>query len=318
LPGWLRELTSEQAPHDDQHVVALEGCMRRILLGWIALGTLALPFQAHAQTAHPSPAAAPSANGPHGSFSTFIWAGAWYGGGMFPTYPWAMAGPYYGGGPVYNSPDSFSPFNPNLAKLGANWQPRIVPPQHDKVKSGMGPKIVKPAMVADPKARAEQFIHQGDLNFAQRKYAAALARYRTAGELADTTAELALRQGFALVALGQPKNAANAFRRGLASRSDWSDSQFQSEVLYREDQASKSAHLDRLCRALETSPSNPDLLLALGIELYFDGQHERAALFLRRAAEVDGDDARLFVPLLPTTAVAKPPQDGSAVKPVFH
>ena len=89
-------------------------------------------------------------------------------------------------------------------------------------------------------------------------------------------------QGSALIAQGQYDGAVKAFRRGLRIRGDWSASPFRLDQLYGDDVIAKTSHLENLAKAVEANPLDAELLTALGIQLYFDGQRERAGVFLAR------------------------------------
>ena len=142
----------------------------------------------------------------------------------------------------------------------------------------------------EQRARAGRFLGFGDAQFAKQKYLAAIGRYKTAIETAPDLADGYMRQGFAHVALGQYPNAAKAFRRGLTLRNDWRDSPFRLEALYVDAPISKTQHLENLAKAVEDNPFDADLLLTLGLELYFDDQKDRAAVFLSRVAQFGGDE----------------------------
>lgn len=163
---------------------------------------------------------------------------------------------------------------------------------------------------ADLKARAGKYIGYGDTNFANQKYHAASERYRTAAEIAPDLPESFLRQGFAAVAMGQYDTALKSFRRALKVRGDWTDSAFRLNQLYEDDQISKTAHLENLAKAVEANPLDAGLLTTLGIELYFDGQRDRAGVFFARAAQLGGNEDQLLNALLtqpgPKGAEAKP------------
>jgi hypothetical protein len=169
---------------------------------------------------------------------------------------------------------------------------------------------------ADQKAKAGKFIGFGDTNFGNQKYLTAVERYKTAARLAPDLADPYLRQGHALVALGQYENAVKAFRRGLRIQGDWADSPFRLDRLYAQEPLAKISHIERLAKAVEDNPLDSDLLIALGMQMYFDGQHERAGVFFARAAQLGGNDDRLLDGFLPKPAPAGAPQP-AAGKIVF-
>ncbi|HEY2893112.1 MAG TPA: tetratricopeptide repeat protein, partial [Pirellulales bacterium] len=125
---------------------------------------------------------------------------------------------------------------------------------------------------AEQKAKAGKFLGFGDTNFANQKYGPAIDRYKLAAQVAPDLPDTYLRQGHALVALGQYDSAVKAFKRGLRIRADWNDSPFRLDQLYGPDQIAKTSHIETLAKAVEGNPLDSTLLWALGMQLYFDGQ----------------------------------------------
>jgi tetratricopeptide repeat protein len=245
----------------------------------------------------------PSANGRHpnqGSVQSWLFWGTGYPliwtGAYMPAF-----GPYYPAYP-YFVPQSFN-----------NLGPAVVPRDWDRARNDPAdksrPKVPRVSN-AETKAKAGKFIGFGDGNFGKQKYSAAIERYRTAAEMAPDLAEPYFRQGYALVALGQYENAAKAFRRALKIRPDWSDSAFRLDQIYGADQLAKTTHLESLAKAIEANPFDSELLVALGVQLYFDGQRDRAGVFLARAAQLGANEDKLLNDFLP-----KPGPAGAAVQP---
>jgi tetratricopeptide (TPR) repeat protein len=153
---------------------------------------------------------------------------------------------------------------------------------------------------AEQKARAGRFIGFGDGSFAKQKYLAALGRYKTAIETAPDMPEGYFRQGFAHVALGQYENAAKAFRRGLLVRSSWRGSPIRLDAVYGPaGTAAKVQHLERLAEAVEVNSFDSDLLLVLGVMLFFDGQVDCAELCFSRVSQLGGDSQGLLSDFVP-------------------
>ncbi len=230
-----------------------------------------------------------------------VWS-YWSGG-----YPLGWGGlytPYYtpafGAGPIgpnlYSYPAA-APFVPQGDPVApAEREARVVernaiPQQPARPQ----PKITS----ADKKAKAGRSIGVGDTNFSKQKYTSALDRYRSAGATAPDLPEAFMRQGFALVALGQYANATKAFRRALAIRGDWSGSPMRIDQLYDEARLVKNGHLENLAKAIEANPWDANLLVALGVELYFDGQKDRAGVFFARAAQLGGNTDHTLDGFLP-------------------
>jgi tetratricopeptide (TPR) repeat protein len=142
-------------------------------------------------------------------------------------------------------------------------------------------------------------VSYGDNLFTKQKYLAALGRYKSASDAASDMAEAYLRQGFAYVAMGQYENASKAFRRGLALRSNWQGTAFRLSTLYDGAEAAKTQHIEKLALAVEDNPFDSGLLMTLGIELFFDGQFDRAELCFQNAARLGGGDEALVADFLP-------------------
>ncbi len=242
-----------------------------------------------------------------GSNVWLIWGGG---------YPYAWTGAYTSPFPVYSywlpysSNDGFAPPPSTPARRAL-----------DQVKNDAvaePPAKPKPRVTsAELKAKAGKFIGFGDANFGKQKYLPAVERYKTAAQTAPDLAEPYLRQGYALVALGQFESATKAFRRGLKIRSDWSDSDFRLDQIYGPDRMAKTTHLENLAKAVEANPFDSDLLFALGMQLYFDGQRDRAGLFFVRAAQLGGNEDRLLNDFLPKPGPAGAAKEQGGGKVVF-
>lgn len=233
----------------------------------------------------------------------------WWGWG--PSYPWiwpplytSAFGPHYSGvanlpsGPLFNDPrlDAAAVAVPAPAL-------RDVLPAPEPTPRGQ-PKATNP----EQKAKAGKFLAFGDTNFAGQKYLAALGRYKTAAQVAPDLGEPYFRQGHAHVALGQYDSAIKAFRRGLRIEGDWTASPFRLDHLYNGDVVAKTGHLENLAKAVEANSFSTDLLTLLGLELFFDGQRERAFPFFERAVQLGGNEERLLDAFLPKPAPAGEPQ----------
>jgi hypothetical protein len=198
-----------------------------------------------------------------------------------------------------------APANPVLPAAMANNPPA---PQRDPA-----PRPKLKATHAEQKARAGRYIGFGDTNFEQQKYHAAFTRYQTAIEIAPDVAESFFRQAFALVALGRYEKAAAAFRRGLQIRSDWRGTPFRLDELYGGAAVAKTQHIETLARAVEANPFDADLLLVLGMQLFFDGQADRAAVFFARAAQLGAHEDHLLDDFLGKPKPADAPQPGGKI-----
>jgi len=178
---------------------------------------------------------------------------------------------------------------------------------------------VPPGRISSPdqKSRAGRYVSYGDKLFAQQKYLAALGRYKSATEAASDMAEAHLRQGFAYVAMGQFENAAKALRRGLALRSNWQGTALRLSTLYDGAEAAKTQHIEKLAQAVEENPFDSGLLMTLGVELFFDGQFDRAELCFQNAARLGGGDEALVADFLPGVKPAGAPAPAKTRKVTF-
>jgi tetratricopeptide (TPR) repeat protein len=175
------------------------------------------------------------------------------------------------------------------------------------VRNAPAPEPARPepkVSTADQKAKAGRLIGLGDANFAKQKYFPAIDRYKSAAQMAADLPEPFFRQAFAMVAVGQYENAAKAFRRGLKIRSDWSNSPFRLDQLYEGGALAKTSHFETLAKAVEANPLDSDLLLVLGMQLFFDGHPERAGVFFTRVAQLGGNADRLLDDFLAKPAPA--------------
>jgi len=245
----------------------------------------------------------------------------WNGGWSSPSY--FLGGGYpiiWGAGytpafaPVYPAAVGWLPnFEPLAAPLQQAVRQPVQPPGPavDEAPAKGTPKTTSP----EQKARAGKFIGFGDANFADQKYLAAIERYKSASRIAPDLAESYLRQGHALVALGQYENAVKAFRRGLRIRPEWSGSPFRLDQLYGPDRIAKVSHIETLAKAVEANPLDSNLLMALGMQLFFDGQPQRAGVFFARVAQLGGNDDRLLNDFLPKPAPAGAPPAEKPARP---
>lgn len=211
-------------------------------------------------------------------------------GGYFPSYS------YFGYSVVVPPPTVINVISVNPAAVqGAPAVPAANKPAApaDPVPDP-APKPKVRATNAEHKARAGRFLGFGNANFAAQRYLTALARYKTAIDIAPDIAESYFREGVAHVALGQYESAARAFRRGLRIQAVWNAPPFLLDDLYDNAPLPKTQHLEELARAVEANSFDADLLLVLGMQLFFDGQAERARVFFTRSAQLGGNEDRLL------------------------
>jgi Flp pilus assembly protein TadD len=123
-------------------------------------------------------------------------------------------------------------------------------------------------------------------------------------------AEIYLRQGIAAVATGQYDSAGRYFRRAL-KMDDWNVAHLQLDQLYGADRIAKESHLEALAMAIQAAGHDANLLFVLGMELYFNGQPERATAFFMRAAQLGGNDDHLLDGFIPAAKPAAPQPNGN-------
>ena len=241
----------------------------------------------------------------------------------YPYYPWYDPWPYYVYYRPYVLPPLFVPaeslYGPQAVQrfLGTDSTPPLIARPQESLPADDGaiakpdpPRINIKATNAETKARARKFIEYGDAHFARQKYNEALERYRTAATLAPDLGESYLRQGHALVAMGQYDAADKAFRRGLAVRPDWSRATIELDRIYDGDKRAKAEHFEALAHTVDENTGNPSLLFLLGMQLFFDGQVDRSQLFFQRAADLGGNLDHLFDRFLPPGGIVPPAKVG--------
>jgi tetratricopeptide (TPR) repeat protein len=181
--------------------------------------------------------------------------------------------------------------------------------QSEQLNPATSAKAESKLRVSDPKskAKAEKLLAAGDEAFGKQKYSSAVEQYQSAAKLAPDLAEPKLRQGLALVAQKRYPAAIKAFRRGLEIRRDWTDSPLRLDQLYAEGALAKVNQT--LTKAVEAKPANSDLLVALGMQLFFDGQRDRAGTYFARAAGLGANRDRLFDDFMPNPALAEASRD---------
>lgn len=199
----------------------------------------------------------------------------------------------------------------NLPPVNAAAPPAVAPAPADPEPA----KSKLRSTNSEWKARAGKFISYGDAQFGKQQYSAAVERYKSAVKTAPDLAESYFRQGFALIAMGHYDSAVKAFRRGLRIRADWSDSPFRLDQIYGNDKLAKTSHLESLAKAVEQSPFDATPLVALGMQIYFNGEPERSEVFFVRAAQLGGNDDRLLDSFLPRPGPAGAPRPPGAIQP---
>jgi tetratricopeptide (TPR) repeat protein len=266
--------------------------MRRIVLGWAAIAVLVLVAdQAPAQMCqHRGGSMA------RGGFSYPL---------NMPLYTPGYASYYPNYYPGYY-PTNYPNYYPNATSAAAGWSGAggLQQGPSDLDERATLAKAKSKLRTSDPKskAKAEKFIAAGDEAFGKQKYSSAVERYKSAARLAPDLAEPCMREGLALIAAKRYVPAVKAFRRSLEIRSDWTDSPLRLDQLYAEGAMVKTNQA--LTKALEVKPGDADLLVAQGMQLYFDGQRDRAGTYFARAAGLGANRDRLLDDFLSKPALA--------------
>lgn len=157
----------------------------------------------------------------------------------------------------------------------------------------------------DERAKAEKLVARGDSSFARRQYAGAIARYQEAVQAAPDVADSRIRLVLALIAERRYPAAARAFFEALDAQKDWSESELNLEGHYSPGQLAKTKRL--LTRLVDADPMNAELALALGIQLFFTGQRDKAELYFNRAVQLGADEKNRLAGFLRQTQVAQAP-----------
>ncbi|MGD0900205.1 MAG: hypothetical protein ABR915_20415, partial [Thermoguttaceae bacterium] len=79
----------------------------------------------------------------------------------------------------------------------------------------------------------------------------------------------------------------------LELKPGWASSEFRLDDIFGEDSAAKKKQLDAMLQAADANADDGDVSLMVGVYYHFDGKPDRAAPFLRRAAELNGNDAAM-------------------------
>ncbi len=146
---------------------------------------------------------------------------------------------------------------------------------------------------AEAREKAQTWIGFGDRHFGLQDYRDAYQRYKKASEAAPDLVEPYLLQGQAMLAIGNYELATRAFKRALTMHPDWARATFDLNEIYARHPAAKTAHMESLAAAAERDPASGDLMLLVGVQLFYDGQAERSLPFFRRAKELSQEEIPL-------------------------
>jgi tetratricopeptide (TPR) repeat protein len=164
------------------------------------------------------------------------------------------------------------------------------------------------------RTRAQQLLAVADADFRAQKYVEASSRYRRATQTAPDLADAHFRRGQAEIALSRYESAAKSCKRAVEVDPTWPKSHLRLAQLYGDNKAAKIAHVEKLAQEAAANPNDTDLRFLIGIELFFDGQLDRAKTFFEQAAALNpGDDAHLLAYLQEIDRRAPPNIAGKAV-----
>ncbi|HWB00615.1 MAG TPA: hypothetical protein VG713_19110 [Pirellulales bacterium] len=259
----------------------------------------------------------------HGSSSG--WSSGGWSSGVYGTYGYGGSGPslrWWGSGPLYVPADSLYGPSHIFGGVGAAVgpiAPAVVPqapaPQAAAPINGFGvlaggaaPAPGVPAVRASNRTsqqRAQQLVAIGDNYFRKQNYSSAFQRYKDAAASAPDVADSYFREGLALAALGRWELAAKALKRGLELDARWPSSNFRLVQIYGDNKLAKTAQWEALAKQATEKPNDPDPLFLLGVQLFFDGQRDRARAFFEQAKAIEHGPAKHLAPFL--EQLAKPP-----------
>ena len=200
-----------------------------------------------------------------------------------------------------------------------------VAPRPAEVPPEAFPKELKAAEIAsrlrksneEAKERGRRFMSFGDALFLKQRCHEAVQRYKSAIEAAPDLVDAYVREGFALIAIGQYALAAKAFKIALHLEPGVMHAGFRLDDIYGDNRLAKTAHLEALAQAALDAPDNADLVFLVGMVLHADGDELRAQRFFQRALDLAGPDARFLAPLLgPTPAPGAIPAKDDAAREI--
>jgi hypothetical protein len=175
--------------------------------------------------------------------------------------------------------------------------------------------------IANPEQRrkAEQHLAVGDLLFREQKFHSALQRYKLASQTAPDMAETYWRQGHAMIATANYELAGSAFKRALALDPTIARGGFKLDELYGAAAMAKSAHLESLAGWALTRGDTSEPYFLMGVQLFYDGQPDRASKFFARAGDLSGPSGGHLLAFAPPRIAPVPaptPIDADEVPPL--
>lgn len=223
-----------------------------------------------------------------------------YGATLYPGYYW----PY----PVRASDMPGSPMQPPANALPAQRSPWA------NLPAPKANPAARPVTVSTPAARAKalDYIAEGDQHVRTQKWQLAYASYRQAVHFADDLPEAHLRYGIVFAVLNRYERAEMEFRRAVYIDPSLPTSSFTLETLFGPDsQLWRASVLARLADWVEQDVADPRRLFVLGVMLHFN-QDARAQDLFSAAARMTKNAAHVtaFLTKTPIQSKDAPPQPG--------
>jgi tetratricopeptide (TPR) repeat protein len=233
---------------------------------------------------------------------------------------------YYGGayGPFGASPfirpyvtlaPAYPPYPPYVAIPSIRpavtaTQPSALPPLTNTDLA----RVLSRVASVEARRKAERSLAEGDELFREQNYHSALQRYKLAASTAPDLAEAHWRKGHALVATHNYDLAIAAFKRALGITPETKRDAFKLDDIYGPAAMAKTLHFESLAEWALAHTDSPDAWLLVGVQLYFDGQHDRAQKFFARATALDAAATRYLAVFAPP-APAAPRAASTAIPP---
>lgn len=193
------------------------------------------------------------------------------------------------------------------ANANAHNAPPIAPPAPPMPKVGPPApedEITRRVAALKPstdvgRLRSDEWMADGDREFANQQYRRAAAKYRDAIAKAPDYPPAHLRAGHAYIATGDHDLAVTYLAMGFELSRTIERPGFSLEDLYRGNHLAKEQHHEALADAVLRQPNDGGLLFLTGIVQHYDGRPLQARDYFRRAAELAGRHqpyAKMFLP----------------------
>ena len=161
--------------------------------------------------------------------------------------------------------------------------PPLLPEPPPKVAGFNGANRQAPPPEADKRAENARQQKLGREAFAVGEYGRAAERFEQALRVAPDLALSYFLLAQAQFAMGKYRDAVASIHSGMKLHPDWPAAKFAARELYADNAAEHALHLEQLRQAIERSPQEPALLFLYGYQLWFNGRHDDAKPFFRRA-----------------------------------